>query len=441
MKSGGKNKNGFPKVLVISHNCFSLSQSNGRTLESLFSNWNPEHLSQIYVYNNLPDSNVCKKFFKITEKDLITSLVGIKNEGNQIDEKINSSNTIAHKKSKKSSTALNIFRWIKTNLNLFYIFSREFVWYIGKWNSKLLNSWITKFKPDVIFLFPGEYPFIFRISNIIAKRYNIPIILFISENHYIKYKKTLWPPYHFYKLYFTNTFNKTLKYGKTIIFSNELLMMDFKKKVDINGYCILTTSDLINSNVLASNNKLKISYAGNLGHERWKSLIEIGKILKSIDSGLEIEVYSGFLPQEARKHFTTENGINFCGAVSYEKVKEVIQESEIVLHVEGFSEFTKWDIKHGFSTKIADLLSSGKCFLMYGPKEIACVDYLLTNQAAWVASNKDELKEILHKIVGSEKDRKKFLNNAEKLVEERHNKEKNALTFEVIIRSVCEAKM
>ena len=101
-----------------------------------------------------------------------------------------------------------------------------------------------------------------------------------------------------------------------------------------------------------------------------------------------------------------------------------------------FSDFTKWDIRHGFSTKIADLLSSGKCFLMYGPKEIACVDYLVTNQAAWVAHSETELNQVLNKILVSKIERQKYLENAKKLVDKRHNITKNCKTFEDLIVKV-----
>jgi hypothetical protein len=426
----------FPKILIISHNALSESTANGRTLASLICNWNSEKIAQFYINNELPEFKYCNNYYRITDIELIRGFFLLRPYGLEIkNERIKSN---ISKKYEKGKTR-NYSKYKKYFSSTLYL-SREVLW-DSKWKNKNLLKWIDLVSPDLIILQPGDYSFIYRMTRWISEVRGIPYVIYNSEDYYLKKKKTLSPFYHINSFYFKNEVKKCYNNADHIIYSNDLLMENMKAEFKIPSSVLLTTSELIKSNVLISNNTLKISYAGNLGHERWKSLIEIGKVLKSIESVLEIEVYSGFLPQEARKHFTTENGINFCGVVSYEKVKEVIQESDIVLHVEGFSEFTKWDVKHGFSTKIADLLSSGKCFLMYGPKEIACVDYLLTNQAAWVATNKGELKEVVHKIVGSEKDRKKFLGNAEKLIEERHNKEKNAQTFEVIIRSVCEAKM
>ena len=162
----------------------------------------------------------------------------------------------------------------------------------------------------------------------------------------------------------------------------------------------------------------------------------MGKILKKIHTNLYIDVYSGAVPKEAGASFTINNGINFKGSVSYNEILKVINEADIVIHTEGFSSFTKWDIRHGFSTKIADLLSSGKCFLMYGPKGIACVDYLAQNEAAWVANSELELEEIFKEIINNEKQKEKYLEKAKQLVNQRHNLNKNCKIFEELMLDV-----
>ncbi|WP_339611174.1 hypothetical protein [uncultured Planktosalinus sp.] len=421
----------FPKILIISHNALSESSANGRTLASLVSSWNTEKISQFYVNNELPDFKYCFNYFRISDSDLIKNFLFNKHYVGEI----KNENIKAKYSDLKDRKNWNYSK-LKKYFSSFLYLAREGLW-DSKWNNKNLLNWIDSIEPDIVLLQPGDYAFLYKMTLWVSDFKEIPYIIYNSEDYFLKKRNTISPLYHIYSLYYKKIVKNCFKNASHIIYSNDFLMENMTKQIQRPSSVILTSSNLEKSIASKSKSKLKISYTGNLGHERWKSLIEIGKALKTIDSSLEIEVYSGFLPQEAKKHFITENGINFCGAVSYEKVKEVIQESDIVLHVEGFSEFTKWDIKHGFSTKIADLLSSGKCFLMYGPKEIACVDYLIKNQAAWVATNKDELKEVLNKLVGSEEARKKFLDNAEELVEERHNKEKNAQKFEEIIRSVC----
>jgi len=434
----GENKNNrTPKVLVISHNCFSKSQSNGRTLESFFKKWDSKKLAQLYFYNNRPDSEVCNNFYRITDQEILKSIFFSKSNRNNCKTQKITERKIKHKKGSKTLLFLmNFFYFLKNKTNNLFILLRDLMWRRKVFNEKNLKEWVYNFKPEIILLYPGEYPFIYRIALDLATTNNIPLVIFNSENHFIKKRHSISPFYHLYKYLFNKIFEKTFYYSKYIIHSNDLLKADFDLLFNIPSLTILTSSEIYFELNNSKKNIIKISYAGNLGHERWKSLVKIGKLVKAINKELSIEVYSGYLPKEAKKHFTIENGIDFKGVVSYDKVMRVINESDIVIHTEGFSNFTKWDISHGFSTKIGDLLSSGKCFLMYGPKEIACVDYLIKNKAAWVATSDKELKEVLNKIINVENERGRYLENAKKLVEERHNMDKNCEIFEKLMAEV-----
>lgn len=61
----------YPKVLVISHNCFSTSGSNGRTLGNFFVNWPKEAIAQFFIFNEIPDSSVCENYFRVTDTEAL----------------------------------------------------------------------------------------------------------------------------------------------------------------------------------------------------------------------------------------------------------------------------------------------------------------------------------------------------------------------------------
>lgn len=422
-----------PKILVVSHNCFSEITANGRTLSTFFRHWDISNVAQFFVNNEMPYSSVCNSFYRITDKDLIVAIAKTKQAGKQLDN-INFANESNPKKNKESF--LNKLKNLKKLFPSLLYMLRNILWSTKKWDNNNLNNWIDTFQPDLILLQPGDYSFIYKMARVIAKRKEIPLIIYNSEDYYLKDKFSISPFFYMQRYFYKKEVKKTFNASELIIYSNDLLEKNLQKYFQSRSAVILSSSEIKLSNALSNNETLRFVYAGNLGHERWKSLVKIGKAAKVINKELVIEVYSGFLPKEAKKHFTIENGIDFKGAVSYSKVLEVINESDIVIHAEGFSDFVKWDIRHGFSTKIADLLSSGKCFLMFGPKEVACVDYLIKNEAAWVATSENELQEILSKIINSDKERRRYLENARKLVDERHNIDKNSNMFENLIREV-----
>ena len=421
-----------PKILVLSHNCFSEVTANGRTLSSFFRKWDKDNVAQIYINNELPNSSVTNRFFRITDADILKSLVTVQRPGN-IMQNISTlkSKKVKERVKKKYS---HILQFIPS---LIYL-TRDAIWETNRWNTIELNNWIDAFEPDIILLQPGDYSFIYKIAMKISIDKRIPIVIYNSEDYYLKNRFSFSPLFYIQRYLFKNTVRKVVNKSKIIIYSNDLLNYNLHKHFNSQSTVILTSSEMKPSIHQTSGNKeLRIIYAGNLGHERWSSLVTIGKSIKNINRHLSIEVYSGdTLSTVAEKQFSFENGIDFKGYVDYADLLEIINQSDIVIHTEGFSNFTKWDIRHGFSTKIGDLLSSGKCFLMYGPKEISCVDYLMKNQAAWVATSESELNDVLKKILSSIDERNKFLLNAKKLVEERHDLDKNCILFEELMSDV-----
>ncbi|MFA7193212.1 MAG: hypothetical protein WC131_03755, partial [Bacilli bacterium] len=84
---------------------------------------------------------------------------------------------------------------------------------------------------------------------------------------------------------------------------------------------------------------------------------------------------------------------------SYERVKEIILSSDLLIHIESFEEYALKDLKYALSSKIGDYLSSGVPFFVYSPIGMTSTNYLLEFIPDFVATCKVEalfkLKEIL----------------------------------------------
>ena len=65
----------FPRILVISNNCFSKTNSNGRTLGNFFTGWPKDRLAQFYIQNEIPDFDVCEQFFRVTDSEAMKALL------------------------------------------------------------------------------------------------------------------------------------------------------------------------------------------------------------------------------------------------------------------------------------------------------------------------------------------------------------------------------
>ena len=61
------------KVLIISHTCFSTYNNMGKTFCALFSQFASEELCQLYIYPSYPDVDICRSYYRVTDKEILGS--------------------------------------------------------------------------------------------------------------------------------------------------------------------------------------------------------------------------------------------------------------------------------------------------------------------------------------------------------------------------------
>ena len=106
----------------------------------------------------------------------------------------------------------------------------------------------------------------------------------------------------------------------------------------------------------------------------------------------------------------------------------------MLLHCENPDRVT--NLKHAFSTKIADLLASGRPFLVYASDEYPFVQYLKKNNCAHIASTPNELMDTIKLCISDKQYRYKYVDNAVRVANEKHNFRKNSDIFRAILNIV-----
>lgn len=414
--------NDYPKILVISHNCFSKHGSNGRTLANFFVEWPNESLAQFYINNEVPDSEVCNNYYRVTDIEVLKSFLKKVKVGKIIEKdklvnlaEENKKLTTLYKRSRK-----------KTTLN--YLI-RNFLWDRDTWRNKDFEEWIDKFDPDLILLQLGDYSFMLRIALKIAKHKEIPLILYNSEDYYFKDKKSFSPFYHLYRSDYKRLVERVINYASHSIYNSSMLQKTYNKKFDHESTVIMTSTEIEPSFHKVDNSSMIISYLGNLGVGRYEPLIEIANAIHDFDRNLYVDIYGKIPNEKAEKSLMECNGIRIKGFIPYEDVIKVVRQSDVLIHAENFSEFYKWDLKHAFSTKIADSLASGTCFFMYAPEDMAATKYLNDNNIAYVANNKSDMENIIKDLISDKSKREFYVSNAQAVVRLNHDIDKNGKIF------------
>lgn len=424
----------LPKVLVISNNCFSKTDSNGRTLGGFFNGYPIDKLAQFYINKGINDFSVCNNYFTVSDSEALKSLYKkgrygkIVNCDDNTNKQVNT--VVTNKKSKKNPLTMLL---------------RNFAWNMRKWWGEEFTNWVESFLPNLVLLQSGDSAFMVKLATDIAKKYNLPLVIYNSENYYFKNKNFMknsgiWSL--FYPLFISNyrsQFKKMINYASLSIYNTEDLKCLYDNKFNTSSLSIYTSTDVVKKDNLSVNNTPIVSYLGNLGVGRHKSLIELANALQSINENYKLNVYGKFPSEDIKNEMLACKGINYAGFVSYDKVVDVMAKSDLLVHVENFDSYYVEDLKYAFSTKIADSLACGTPFLIYAPNSLTETKFNLDNESAFCVTDKNLLKVEIEKALFNEDLRQKQVENAIKTTNKYFIKENNVKTFINALKSVYEA--
>ena len=412
----------YPRVMLIGNECISNTSSNGRTMRNLFVGWPKERIAQFCIRNTEPDYNVCNQFYYVSDQDALNSfLKGTRSSGIMVEPQQHAVQSVGGR-----------------GRNPLTMLIRDVVWNSMRWAGTPFVKWVEDFAPDIILLQAGDCACMLNVARKLAKKYAIPLLIYNSEAYYFKrfdyfrtkgIKKFFYPIFH---AQFRRSFRKCIHAAKYTIYCCDKLKEDYDKEFGIPSDVIYTTTHITPAHN-HRNDQLQIVYLGNLGVGRHEGLVEIGNTLQRISANLKLKVYGKIPNDEVRIAFENCAGIEFKGFVSYDQVVEILHTCDILIHTENFSEFYKEDLKYAFSTKIADSLASGTCFVIYAPDGMACTDYLKKNQAAWVINSSEKLLPTLEELCYDYHKREIFLEKAIDLSKKNHNPKVNAARFQELL--------
>lgn len=423
-------KNVCPKILVIANNSFSTTEANGRTLGNLFINWPKECLAQFALRAENPDTTRCTNYFIVSDGAALQSF----KTGHPAKNSYQISNST---KILPTSNSAKIKRSALTML------LRNLIWKSNRWRGREFDKWVEAFAPDMILLQAGDAPFMYDLALSLAQKRHVPLVMYNSECYYFKdfcyftNTKSCWL-YPVFRAIFKHSFRRFMKKVSGVIYITHALESLHQTVFKHNSITLMTSSSLPKeSHIKPFAENPRIVYLGNLGLNRYKNLITIAQEVQKINPAWKVQVY-GNVPGKAQKEMLNCAGLELKGFVSYEDVMQIEQTADLLLHTEYNDAFYLKDLQYAFSTKIADCLSSGVPFLVYAPRSFSFVEYLSSNEAAFVATTPQRLPATLKQALLDEFKRKKQVKNALKLARQNHNGFTNAVRFGKFLQEIYE---
>ena len=377
-------------VLIISNNCLSNTESNGRILSLLFSGYNNSLLHN-YCIGGLSDKKDVH-YIRMNDKRNIKSLLSFGYIKPGLDCYVSSgggtsaSNHINHKK------ALHYF--IR---NIIYSMNFHIVRYMRRY---AIDNNIKS-----IFLFGADAPYMYRLSRVLSRKCNIPLKIYTCEDYPLKRYNYIEQGKHnksiFFKLLICSLRKQASKaylVARESLFNSEQLMNDYKSVFKINNPSVRYLPSNMDKVDYKPRDIRHIVYGGNLYIDRINSILDISKALLDINKDVVIDVYG---KGDNIELLSNTPNIIYHGVVDYSKMVEAYKNADMLLHVDGFSSYSILDNRNAFSTKISDCYMLGIPFFIYSPIDIASTKYAYSMNEDYTAISKDELKDKLNNIINN----------------------------------------
>lgn len=419
------------KILIISHNCVSKVNNNGKTIESIFSYFPKDDLYQVFFMNQkYMDLNFCNSYFRISDFDLLKAVfsLNLKKCGKIID-----SSDSVNLCSDKTNNNTMFYCCMKKLFNSF----RDYLWLLPFWKSNNLISWIDKINPDIVFYVGANKSFSHRITRYIVNKFNLKLFTFFTDDYIIYHQSSSL-------LDFCNQHILRTQYNKTISLSSNLFTIGELMSEEYSSYFNRKFSTIMNNVEINPSHQISstttkseyiISYFGGLHLGRWKMISDLAQSILSI-SNVHIHVYTTSSITKEIKDAFSRNRVIFNDAVFGEELKARMNEADLLLHVE--SEKYKSLTKLSVSTKIPEYLVSGKLILAYGPLDLASIKLIFDNNLGAVISSsctKDEISYKIKHIITDRNNWSEVINSSFQYAKTNYDKHKNSKNLFNIINN------
>lgn len=381
------------RILIISRSPWRQDNSFGNTYSSIFRDMRDVEIANIYLADGLPEyeENV-KAYYQVSEQELVSlmkhpfssqkvgKVVYAENRTNNSNEKISSYLALGKQK-----------RWP------IMFMARDLIWKYGKVNYSEMENFVSDFKPDILFL-PYYYAtYVFRVALRLQRKFNLPMTGEACLDIYSLKQLSLDPFYWINRFAIRRWIRKAAHNSASLYLISEKMRKDYADFLNLPCKILYKIPDFsrLQSEYKEVHNPVRFLFTGNIGANRWKTLGQLASALKKSQFG-HLDIYTATpITSSMRKVLDVKGYSETHDPVSQEKVKQLQNEADILVHAESFNLADKLLVRYSISTKIMDYLCVGRAIFALGPKDVASIEYLCSNDAALVATNNEEIGNVL----------------------------------------------
>lgn len=430
------------RILILSDEDWNDSVYGNNVLTNWFNGFNAE-FAQIYCSPGLPYNFICNRYFRITDMQMVKSIITLKKAGDVVDKPMDKEGIEASKVNVQRQGYYAKLKKLSLRFNSIMMLVRDAIWIMGRYNKEKMRVFIDSFNPDVIFMPRMATPKYLRLERVVHEVCDAPMVAFTGDNEVelgelpsVSFSLAKWRRKYTYRMFIRN-----VQLYKHYFMHSSFQAKEYNKRFGI------PTSRLYKCGTFLAewsrkevNKPIRFIYAGKIYCNRWKSLAALGEAMEHFNAEkvqAELFVYTPEQLDEVQKNaFSKCESVHFMGSVRPEQLKEIYQKADVALHVESFDEPYRTTTSLSFSTKIVDLMGSTCAIMAICPPEQAGFAYLKENDAALCASSVDEIDLLLNKMIQQPSIIEEYAYKAWQCGITNHNKEKIQMQLKDVFEKV-----
>lgn len=391
------------RILIISPEPWRKDNSFGNTYSSIFGQLEQVEIAHVYLLDGQPDlePNVVA-YYHIPESDVTKSLFrfGKKRVGYRANPQFAPEQPQADPTETSSPFYKRVLSFGKRKHWPILFFFRELVWKYGRVNYKGLMDFVNDFKPDLFFMPYYNVYYTNRLALYVKERLDVPMVMEMGMDHYTL-KRVSWNPVFWIDRFVKRAMIRQLAGQSEMMFViSRKLKEELEEKLHLPCRILYKTPDTSRACQKYEGPKgtVRFLFTGNIYANRWKTLAMLAQELQRQDFG-HLDIYTATpISASMRRALMIEGYSEIHPSVSQDKVIELQNSADVLVHAEAFDKANKLLVRCAISTKIMDYLSVGRCILAIGPDDISSIEYLSEHDLALIASSAGSLSDVISRL-------------------------------------------
>lgn len=388
-------------ILTITRSSWNTDNNTGNTLSSLFGGMDCE-VHSLYLRSDVPKNDVALSYFRITEAQLFSTLASRRGAGSELGPKAEVESEARRERA--------LYDWGKRWGGNTLWFAREGLWHLGKWQSRELDAYLDRIRPDIIFMpaFGCVYPY--RVLEYAARRCGSKVVIFHTDDYYSLRQLRFSPLFWAARLIMRKCIRRAVAAASLNYCISQEQADEYSGAMGT-GFSQLrkgasfdsdaTSTNIESTGAVSSDDRgpLNLVFSGNISSGRWRTLVAIARAIDEAKLGWTLEVYSqNSLTPRISRAFERCPSLIWKGGIPSESLIAVQERARILVHVESLGLRERLETRLAFSTKLVDYFARRRCILAVGWSRSASIAYLIRNDAALVAGNREEILARLRQI-------------------------------------------